>query len=109
MALRDGGVNLLYGGGWPIKGGQAVIACIPEDQAKLKSVAAQFGVSLVEDAAFLIEGEDRVGALCEVAGKLGRASINIHCAQALAAGGRFAALITVRDEDVDRAAQALGV
>ncbi len=107
--IADAGINLLYGGGWPTSPGRAVIACVPQDPDKLKSLAQQHGLTLLEDTGFLIEGEDRIGALVDVASKLGNAGVNIYAVQALSAGGRFAAILTVRAEDVDKAAQALGV
>ncbi|MFQ6132893.1 MAG: ACT domain-containing protein [Armatimonadota bacterium] len=107
--LADAGVNLLYIGGWPAGGGQATIACVPEDPDTFKSLAAQHGISLEEDTGFLYECGDRVGALCDIAAKLGDAGINIYAVQGLAAGGQCAAILTVRAEDVGKAAQALGV
>ncbi|MBI2081903.1 MAG: hypothetical protein HYT86_09360 [candidate division NC10 bacterium] len=60
--------------------------------------------------AFLVEGDDRVGALCDVAARLAAAKINVTASTAISAGaGRYGAIIWVKPRDVSRAAKALGV
>jgi hypothetical protein len=59
---------------------------------------------------FLIQGEDRPGAVAEVMGKLGAAKINVVSMQAVCAGaGRYGALLWVKPRDLKKAAKALGV
>ena len=60
--------------------------------------------------AFVIEGDDRVGALTDSFAKLGEAKINVTATSAIVAGaGRFGAILWVKPRDVKRAAKALGV
>jgi hypothetical protein len=58
---------------------------------------------------FLIQGQDRVGAVADLAGRLGNAGINITSMQALCAGGgRYGVLLWVKSPDLGRAARLLG-
>ena len=60
--------------------------------------------------AFLIQGDERVGAVAEVLSKLGQAQINVTAMQAIASGeGRYGAILWVEPRNIGKAAQALGV
>ncbi len=60
--------------------------------------------------AFIIQGDDRVGALVEYFGKLAAAKVNATATDALTVGvGQFSAILWVKARDVKRAATALGV
>ena len=107
-ALADANANVVGMWGYPISGGRAAMMCIPDDPEKVKSLAAGAGVALEESTAFVIEGEDRVGALVESTQKIAAAGINIHAATALAAGSQFAATIFVAQGDVDKVTDILG-
>lgn len=107
-ALADAGINLSVLGGWPCGPGRAGICCVPDDAAKLKSLAATHGVTLKEQTTFIVRGDDRSGALVEVAQKLADAGINIHVVSALSVEGKFAAVLEVSDADVARTAAVLG-
>ncbi len=60
--------------------------------------------------AFLVEGDDRIGAAAGVLDKLAAAKINVTALDAVrGGGGRYGAIIWVKPGDVDKAAKALGV
>jgi hypothetical protein len=108
-ALKDSGVNLLAFLGFP-SGGQSQIDLVPEDAQALRDAAEQAGVTLSEaKRAFLIQGDDRVGAVADALGKLAEANVNVTAAAAAGAGsGRYGMILWVSEADYDRAANALG-
>jgi hypothetical protein len=109
-ALKDSGVNLLAFLGFPLGGGQSQIDLVPEDPASLKEAAARAGVTLSEaKRAFLVQGDDRLGAVADTTAKLAQATINLTAAAATGAGaGRFGMIVWVAAADYERAAEALG-
>jgi hypothetical protein len=109
-ALRDGGVNLFAVLGFPLEGGRSQIDLVPEDPGALKEAAAAAGVTLSgPKQAFLVQGDDRVGAVAETTAKLAEASINITAiAAAAAGGGRYGMILWVAPADYARAVDALG-
>ena len=110
-ALEDGGVNLVAFLGFPSSAGTSQIDLVPEDAATLREVAEQADVTLSDaKRAFLIQGDDRVGAVADATGKLADADINITAAAAVSDGsGRYGMLVWVTQADYERAAEALGV
>jgi hypothetical protein len=109
-ALRDNRVNLLAFLGFPLGGGQSQIDLVPEDAQALRGAAEQAGVTLSEaKRAFLIQGDDRVGAVADTMAKLAEANVNVTAAAATGAGsGRFGMILWVAADDYERAAEALG-
>ncbi len=108
--LKDSGVNLLAFLGFPLGDGQSQIDLVPEDPASLREAAERAGVTLSEaKRAFLIQGDDRVGAVADTMAKLAQATINLTAAAATGAGaGRYAMIVWVAAADYERAAEALG-
>jgi hypothetical protein len=109
-ALVNGGVNLLAYLGFPLGGGQSQIDLVPDDPELLRAVAERAGVALSEaKRAFLIQGDDRAGAVADTTARLAEASINITAAAATGAGaGRYGMILWVAPEDFEEAADALG-
>jgi hypothetical protein len=109
-ALKESGVNLLAFLGFPLGGGQSQIDLVPEDAQALKEAAEQAGATLsAAKRAFLVQGDDRVGAVAETVAKLAEANINLTAAAATGAGsGRFGMILWVAAGDYERAAEALG-
>jgi hypothetical protein len=109
-ALKDSGVNLLAFLGFPLGGGQSQIDLVPEDPEALREAAQRGGVTLSEaKRAFLVQGDDRVGAVADTMAKLADASINLTAAAAASAGsGRFGMIVWVAPADYERAADVLG-
>jgi hypothetical protein len=108
--LRERGVNLLVFSGFP-RGRRAQLDFVPADAAAFRAAAraAKWKVTGPKKA-FLIQGDDRVGAVAEVAERLATAGVNVTAMDALCAGsGRYGAILWVKPADVKKAAKALGV
>jgi len=60
-------------------------------------------------SAFLIQGDDRLGAVADSLGKLAAQKIDVVAAQAVAAGSkRWGMILWVKPADFERASKALG-
>jgi hypothetical protein len=106
--LRSAGVNLVAYSGFP-SGRGAQLDVVPTDPAAFKAVAKQRKWKVKgPKRAFLIEGDDRVGACADVLGRLAAAKINVTAMDALAGGGRYAAILWVKPRDVKKTASVLG-
>ncbi|MGH7477402.1 MAG: hypothetical protein ACRELD_14135, partial [Longimicrobiales bacterium] len=103
-ALKDGGVNLLAVHAFP-SGDGAQLNLVPEDAGKLEAAAKQAKLELsARKAAFLVEGQDRPGAVAELLGRLGAERINVTALDAVrSGGGRYGALLWVAPADVSKA------
>lgn len=108
-ALRDAGVNLLAFTGFPA-GRKAQIDFVPEDTAAFRAAAKKNKWKLsARKTVFLVQGDDRLGAIHEVIGKLAAAKISMTALDAVTAGaGRYGAMFWVKPRDVAKAARILG-
>jgi hypothetical protein len=107
-ALKAARVNLLAFTGFPAGGG-AQVDFVPQDNAKFLKVARRAKLRIsARKTAFLVRGDDRVGALTSVMGRLAKAKLNVVSVQAVTAGKRrFGAILWVRPKDVAKASRAL--
>jgi len=107
--LRDAGVNLLAFTGFPA-GRKAQIDFIPEHTAAFRAEAKKNKWKLsARKTVFLVQGDDRLGAIHEVIGKLAAAKISMTALDAVTAGaGRYGAMFWVKPRDVAKAARILG-
>ncbi len=107
--LKEAGVSLLAFSGFP-KGRRAQIDFIPADPAAFRAAARKAKLKLVgPKTGFLVQGEDRRGAVAELMAKLADAKINVTAIDAVAAGaGRYGAILWVKSGDVTKAAKILG-
>ncbi len=108
--LKRAGVNLLAFSGFP-KAKQAQLDFIPADSAAFVAAARQAKWKLKgPKQGFLVQGDDRVGAIADLLGRLAAARINVTATDAVCAGsGRYGVILWVKPRDVKRAAQALGI
>ena len=109
-ALKTAGVNLLAYTGFPASATRAQLDFVPSDKDAFLAAARNAGIRLVgPKVAFLLQGDDRVGAVADVLGKLAAARINVVAMNAVAAGeGRYGAILWVRPRNARRAASLLG-
>src|SRR5260370_9668465 len=84
--LRRAGVNLLAGHAFP-SARRAQVAFVPSDAALFTAAAQGAKIKLSKPkTAFLLDGEDRVGVLAGVLGRLGAAKINVTAVTAVCSG-----------------------
>jgi hypothetical protein len=107
--LSEKTVNLLALTVTSLDGGESRIDFFPEDSELLKRAAADAGMALVgPEKAFLIQGEDKIGALYDFHLKLSNAGINIRASNGVVDGtGRFGYVIWVDEPDYDEASEVL--
>jgi len=107
--LRGAGVNLTALHAFPAAR-KTQVDFVPTSATEFKAAAKAAKWKVVgPKKAFIIEGEDRVGALTDYFRRLGEAKINVTATTAVTAGaGRFGAILWVKSKDVRRAATALG-
>ena len=107
--LAAEGVDLLALSGFP-SGRRAQVDLVPADSAKFKRAAKKLGVTLsARKTGFLAQGQDRVGAIADIAETLAAAKINVTAIDAVSAGeGRFGAIFWVKPQSVAKAAKVLG-
>jgi ACT domain-containing protein len=108
-SIAKGKQNLLAFTGFP-NGAKAQVDFVPARPVEFARGARKAGVKLgKKKTAFLVQGEDHVGALVRVLDKLAKARINMVAMDAVTAGsGRFGAIFWVRPKDVGRASRLLG-
>ncbi len=109
--LSERGVNLLAFTAFPLGANQAQLDFFSDEPELLKKAAEDAGVTLFgPKRAFLIRGDDRVGALHEHHLRLANAGINVHAANGVSSGGgRYGYVLWVKPQDFEGAARALEV
>lgn len=106
--LVSAGINLLACTGTP-RGRRAQIDVVPDDTRKFNAAVKKAGLKFApKKSGFLIQGEDRPGALAENLKLLADKGINVAAVDGLSAGqGRWGAILWVDPKDVNRAARVL--
>ena len=105
--LRAEGVNLLAFSAFP-EGRKSQADFVPEDSAAFRRAAkkAKWKVAGPRKV-FLVQGDDRVGAVADLVGVLAAAKINITALDAVSVHGRFGAMFWVAPKDVKKATKVL--
>jgi hypothetical protein len=110
-ALAERGVNLLAFTAVPSGPSLAQFALFPADPRRLAAEARAAG--LVLDGphhALLVQGDDELGALASVHERLVDAGVDIYASTGVTDGrGSFGYVVYVREEQFERAKDALGV
>lgn len=101
--LVSGGVNLLACAG-STHGRNARIDVVPDDTRRFAAAAKRAELAFSEKkSGFLIQGDDRPGALADNLKGLADAGVNVTAVDGLSAGrGRWGAIVWVADKDVRR-------
>lgn len=108
--LSKAGVNLLAFSGFP-SGKIAQLDFVPRDTAAFRKATRKLNIAVSEKkSGFLVQGNDRKGAVASVLEKLAAAGINVTAIDAVSAGGgRWGAILWVGPKDLGKAAKALGI
>lgn len=109
--LREAGVNLLAFSAVPMGPEMTRLSLFAEDVSVLKRVAQSAGMGLAgPQRAFLVQGDDRLGALAEIHKKVYEADVNLFASWGVTDGvGGYGYVLYVRPERYEEAATALGV
>lgn len=109
--LAGGGVSLLAFAAVPMGGETTQLMVYPESRERLLAVAEESGLVLAgPQHAFLIQGDDELGALVDIHLRLYQAQINVYSSNGVTdARGGYGYLVHVRSQDYERASQVLGV
>src|SRR5215203_3750069 len=108
QTLKDAGVNLMAFSGFP-SGRRAQLDCFPADVSAFRAVAKMNRWKLVgPKRGFLIQGDDRIGAVADLVGKLAGAKIDVIAIDAVCVDERYGALCWVAPRDVKKAATLVG-
>jgi hypothetical protein len=110
-SLADLGLNLIAFTAVPVGPLRAQLTIFPEDPLRMADAVRKAG--LVVDGphpAFVVQGDDELGALARIHERIYAANINVYASSGVADGqGSFGYVIYVRPEDYERAAEALGI
>ncbi len=109
-ALEAADINLLAFLAFP-RNRRSQLDFVPSDPTAFKAAAKQAKWKIQgPKTCFLVEGEDRAGAVATHAASLAKAKVNIHATVAVCGGaGRYGVILWVKPKDVKRAAKALGL
>ena len=107
----DIGVNLLAFTAIPSGPLSTQLTIFPEDPERLSHTAKQAGLELGEPSlAFLIQGDDRLGAIADIHEKLFEANVNVYASSGVTDGrGGYGYVLYVKPDEYERAAAALGL
>ena len=106
--LLGEGINLLAFTGFP-RGRKSQLDFVPANGPAFRKAAKKAGLAVTKNTAFLVQGQDRAGAIAGIVSKLADARVNITALDAVAAGGgRYGAILWVKPAEVRKAAKAIG-
>lgn len=105
--ISEKGINLIGFSAMPLGDGQTQLNFITDRVEKLLEAAADAGVELEGPGqAFMVQGDDRIGALHQHHLTLANAGVNVCCSSGVGGKDRFYFLLWVKPEDFDKAAYA---
>ena len=109
--LAESAVNLLAFNAVPTGEKYTQLVLFPENADQLVRTAEDKAIALSGPMhAFLISGDDKLGALVGLHSKLFDANINVYASSGVTAdSGSFGYVVWVREEDFESAANVLGI
>lgn len=109
--LEQAGVNLLAFQAVPVGPGQTRISIFADDGAVLSRVAEAAGMRLDgPQPAFLVQGDDKLGALAEFHRRIYDVDVNVLASWGVADGrGGYGYIVYVRPDRYEEAARGLGL
>lgn len=104
-------INILAFSAVPFGAGRCELTMFPDSSPRFREVATRFGWTISgPQHAFLIQGDDRLGALADIHRQLLDANVNIYASTGVTDGqGHYGYIIYVKDDDFPVAAKALRV
>jgi len=109
--MAEMGLNMLAFTALPVGPMYTQLTIFPEHTGKMISAAQRAGMKIDgPHRAFLVQGDDELGALAKIHQELYRADVNVYASSGVTDGrGAYGYLIYVRPEEYDRAARALSL
>jgi hypothetical protein len=109
--LADGGVDLLAFSIVPTGPTHTQLMLFPAEASQLSATAQRAQLALVgPQQAFLVQGDNELGALVDIHQKLADASVNVYASSGVVdSHNYFGYVLYVRPEDFKRASVALGL
>ncbi|MGC4099185.1 MAG: hypothetical protein QM706_18895 [Nitrospira sp.] len=108
--LHDAGVTLLAVHAFP-RNRRTQVDVVSEDPAAFKEAVKPLKWRMQgPKVCFLVDGDDRPGAMVALTNQLASAKINLTAVTATTAGqGRFGAIVWVKTRDIKKSAKVLGI
>ena len=107
QALGDAGVNI-YALTVSDTVDHAVVRMVVSHPVKAIHLFGEHGTLVIENEVLMIEGDNKPGALVDIAARLGKAKVNIEYAYLAGSPRAKKALLIVRVNNVQKAFKALG-
>lgn len=109
--MAEMGLNMLAFTAVPVGPTHTQLTLFPEDSGKMAAAAQRAGMTVDgPHPAFLVQGDDELGALAEIHQELFRANVNVYASTGVTDGrGTYGYLVYVRPEEYERAAEALSL
>jgi hypothetical protein len=107
--LAEAGVNLLAFAAIPLGPEHTQLVLFPDDPQGLMQISLNVGFTLTgPQRAFLVQGDDRLGAIADIYGKLSEIGVSVYASTGVTDGrGGFGYILYVRPESFGRAEEAL--
>jgi hypothetical protein len=105
------GINLQAFTAVPVGPSVTQLTIFPEDPAQLRHEASKIGMHLDgPHKAFMVQGDNELGALAEIHRKIYEADVNVYSASGVTdRQGSFGYIVYIKSNDFDKASKALGL